>query len=152
MAELYRHFDADGNLLYIGASLRSLSRLAEHNSAPWFDAIASVTVEKFKTRKDALQAERQAIVQENPRHNIKHQPLTLSRQTRGMTGTEYRSALKQLGLTQVGAGRLLGVNPVSSRRWAATGVTGTAELLLRLLLNGKITPGDLEECNNSLPE
>jgi hypothetical protein len=151
MAELYRHFDADGNLLYVGASLRSMARLSEHSSAPWFASITRVTVERFNTRDDALRAERQAIAQENPRHNIKHQQLALSR-SRGMTATEYRSALKQLGLTQVGAGKLLGVNPVSSRRWAATGVTGTAELLLRLLLAGKVTPSDLEECNNSLPE
>ena len=46
--------------------------------------------------------------------------------------------------TQVGAARLLGVNEATSRRWARFGVTGTAEILLRLLTNGTIQVQDIE--------
>lgn len=35
-----------------------------------------------------------------------------------MTSDEYRTALEQLGLTQGGAARLLGVDERTSRRWA----------------------------------
>ncbi len=43
-----------------------------------------------------------------------------------------------------GAARLLGVNEATSRRWARFGVTGTAEIVLRLLAAGFITVGDIE--------
>lgn len=62
-----------------------------------------------------------------------------------MTANQYRSALDRLGLTQVGAARLFGVNEATSRRWAAGGVHGTVEILLRLMLAGKITQADIEK-------
>lgn len=61
-----------------------------------------------------------------------------------MTANQYRAALKKLGLSQVGAARLFGVNDVTSRRWAKSGVTGTVSILLNLLLAGKITAKDIE--------
>jgi hypothetical protein len=60
-----------------------------------------------------------------------------------MTPTQYRDALARLGLTQVAAGRLLGVGDRTSRRWARHGVHGAAVILLRLLLAGRITPSDI---------
>lgn len=62
-----------------------------------------------------------------------------------MTANQYRAALEKLGLTQVGAARLFGVNEVTGRRWAKDGVSGTAVILLRLLLAGKITQKDIEK-------
>lgn len=64
-----------------------------------------------------------------------------------MTSQQYRDALAVLGLTQVGAARLLGVNEATSRRWAAHGVTGTAAILLRLLVLEKVSIQDVKECN-----
>lgn len=69
---LYRHFDARGNLLYVGISLSAVSRLGEHKAVShWFDEIATVTVQPYPTREAALEAERLAIANENPAHNIK---------------------------------------------------------------------------------
>lgn len=65
-----------------------------------------------------------------------------------MTSSEYRDALSRLGLTQSGAARLLGVNPVSGRRWARDGVTGTAEILLNLLVIGRLKIEDVEAARN----
>lgn len=56
-----------------------------------------------------------------------------------MTANQYRAALARLDLSQVGAARLFGVGERTSRRWAEEGVTGPAELLLRLMLAGKVT-------------
>ena len=63
-----------------------------------------------------------------------------------MTSTQYRAALAHLGLSQVGAARLLGVNGATSRRWAARGVTGTAAILIKLLAAGKVTVQDIRKC------
>lgn len=71
--ELYRHFDSAGRLLYVGVSLRSTVRLIAHvANAKWADQIATITIERFPTRKAALQAERAAIQAEKPLHNIAH--------------------------------------------------------------------------------
>jgi len=65
-----------------------------------------------------------------------------------MTANQYRAALAKLGLSQVGAARLLGVNEATSRRWARYGVTGVPAVLLRLLAKGKITVEDVEAAND----
>lgn len=55
---LYRHWDADGKLLYVGVSLSAVTRLGQHRrDAGWADEIASVTIEYFATREAALKAE-----------------------------------------------------------------------------------------------
>lgn len=70
---LYRHFDADGTLLYVGISLGVMHRLAQHMSgSPWTAEIARVEVMRFETRAEALRVEREAIQIEKPRHNIVH--------------------------------------------------------------------------------
>lgn len=70
---LYRHRDASGSLLYVGISLRPFKRLDQHGGqSHWFRQIASVTVEYFDTRSEAMAAEKEAIKVEQPRHNIIH--------------------------------------------------------------------------------
>lgn len=68
---LYRHFDADGVLLYVGISLSAVARLAQHrDNAHWYRAIARVDIEWLPTREDAIFAERRAIFRERPLHNL----------------------------------------------------------------------------------
>ena len=70
---LYRHFDADGVLLYVGISNSAMKRLDEHRAAShWSLDIARVELKWFETRDEALSAEREAIMNESPRHNIHH--------------------------------------------------------------------------------
>ena len=52
-----------------------------------------------------------------------------------MTPEEYRAALKTLGLTQVGAGRLMGVSARTAQTYAAEGPSGPAAFAVRLLLS-----------------
>lgn len=71
LCQLYRHYDADDNLLYVGISLSALMRLMQHrDSSDWFLSISKVTIENFPTREKALEAETNAIVNEKPKHNI----------------------------------------------------------------------------------
>ena len=69
--ELYRHFDKNNTLLYVGVSLSYASRLAQHRDhAHWFQEVDTVKIERFATRRDALDAEKRAVLSENPKCNI----------------------------------------------------------------------------------
>jgi len=69
--KLYRHFDKDGVLLYVGISTNVVLRLSQHSKySHWFDEITNVTIETYPSRDDALDAETKAIQTENPKYNI----------------------------------------------------------------------------------
>jgi hypothetical protein len=71
--DLYRHFDSDGVLLYVGISLSAVLRLSQHKErAVWRDRIARVEVVSYPTRDEAKVAEAEAIKSEHPRYNIVH--------------------------------------------------------------------------------
>lgn len=70
---LYRHFDAAGQLLYVGISLSAVHRLAQHRqTAHWFDRIARIEIEWHESRAAALAAEIIAIRRESPQCNVQH--------------------------------------------------------------------------------
>jgi len=69
---LYRHFNGDGELLYVGISLNALNRLGQHKEhSHWFETISRVHIEKYETRESALEAETLAIRNEKPKYNIR---------------------------------------------------------------------------------
>lgn len=69
---LYRHFDADGKLLYVGISLSAITRLRQHREiSPWFNQIRRVDIETHPDRDAAMNAEAKAISEESPKFNIK---------------------------------------------------------------------------------
>ena len=70
---LYRHFDADGALLYVGISNNPFYRLSKHSkTSSWSEEIARIDVEWLGSLEDAQAAERQAIKSEGPKHNLAH--------------------------------------------------------------------------------
>ncbi|AUQ74726.1 hypothetical protein PhaeoP71_01865 [Phaeobacter piscinae] len=75
---LYRHYDGDGRLLYVGISLCHLTRLGQHrSSSEWFWDIANITVEHFETREQAVAAEAEAVRLEVPKCNVRRAPLNV---------------------------------------------------------------------------
>jgi len=72
--DLYKHFDSDHRLLYVGVSLSSIARLRQHRQSDWYNDIAWVARKVYPTRAAALEAEREAIQQERPLHNKTHNP------------------------------------------------------------------------------
>lgn len=67
---LYRHFAADGTLLYVGISLSPIDRLSQHmEGSRWAEQIARIEIEWHDDRADAERAERAAIMEDRPRHN-----------------------------------------------------------------------------------
>lgn len=59
-----------------------------------------------------------------------------------MTATDFRSAIERLGLSQVGASRVLGVSDRAVRQWIAgdRSVPEPVAKLLRLMASGAVTP------------
>lgn len=69
---LYRHFDINGALLYVGISLDAVYRYRQHieDEKCWTDDIVNMTIEWLHSREEAIEAERLAITCENPIWNI----------------------------------------------------------------------------------
>lgn len=70
---LYRAFDADDHLLYVGISGNLGRRMSEHSKDKWWwSNVSYIKVEHFKWRADAEEAEIWAIRTEYPAYNIQH--------------------------------------------------------------------------------
>lgn len=70
---LYRHFDADGQLLYVGISANPFERGKQHKGdSDWFQQVSTITLEWFAKRSEAEVAEIEAIRCERPSFNKKH--------------------------------------------------------------------------------
>jgi excinuclease UvrABC nuclease subunit len=75
LTDLYRFFDARGDLIYVGISCHGLRRMFQHRDRqPWFDEVAQIHIEKFKTRSAAEREEKNLIKLCLPRYNIHHAP------------------------------------------------------------------------------
>ena len=67
---LYRHFDKNGILLYIGISMNLFARLKAHQKqSHWFNLIDRIEIKHFETREEVLMAEKLAIQKERPLYN-----------------------------------------------------------------------------------
>lgn len=73
---VYRHFDTEGRLLYVGMANHPKRRLVSHGSAKtaWHNLIARSTYERFPNRIAAASAEITAIQTERPLWNVTHNP------------------------------------------------------------------------------
>lgn len=70
---VYRVYDKDGRLIYIGASVDVQSRLVTHERYSWWHGlIAEVTTTDYPTADAALAAELVAIQEEQPAFNVRH--------------------------------------------------------------------------------
>ena len=74
MNVVYRCFDADGVLLYVGRTSRPRSRLKAHSIlSPWWKNGVRVQIKLHKNRDASVIAERDAIRTERPLFNIQMQ-------------------------------------------------------------------------------
>lgn len=69
---LYRFFDADGRLLYVGITYRMPDRMSSHRRTKPWDEVKSITVERYPDRASAAAAEVKAIREEKPLWNVVH--------------------------------------------------------------------------------
>jgi predicted GIY-YIG superfamily endonuclease len=72
--QLYRLFDADGALLYIGISYSAIARYAQHKAdKPWIGDVCTITIETHDVSRSEIEAmEATAIRCERPRYNVVH--------------------------------------------------------------------------------
>jgi hypothetical protein len=72
--QLYRLFDADGVLLYVGISYSAIARFAQHKAAKsWIGDVCTVTIETHDVSRSEIEAmEAAAIRSEKPRYNVVH--------------------------------------------------------------------------------
>ena len=76
LTTLYRFYDKNGDLLYVGVSCGFGARVRVHRSESdeWWSQVHTARFEHFLTRPLALEAERDAIRAEHPRYNIAGKP------------------------------------------------------------------------------
>ena len=69
--DLYRHFDANGVLLYVGCSKSALMRFLRdhHRDSFWVYSVARIEITPFNTLEEAQAAEQAAIRDEQPKFN-----------------------------------------------------------------------------------
>lgn len=129
---LYRHFGADGALLYVGVSLSHVARLSQHSDhSHWYSLIASVKIEYHESREAALIAEREAIIKEKPLHNIKHKngkPIPDISDLKSEADQARRDLVK----------RLVYFKPLYSIAGAASAIELSARMIRNLISLGKI--------------
>jgi excinuclease UvrABC nuclease subunit len=70
---LYRLWDDNDQLLYVGISKSAMARLTQHQrNKEWSQEIAKVTIESVGSRDEAQRLEKIAIQNEQPKYNIQH--------------------------------------------------------------------------------
>ncbi|MBW7057284.1 hypothetical protein KY389_11370 [Paracoccus bogoriensis] len=95
---LYRYYDDNGLLLYIGISERFDARVRQHENKPWIHQAKKIVLEQHPDRSALLQAEKLAILRERPLFNVHHN--TRIRPAKSLPkvvrlGTIYVSAVDQ---------------------------------------------------------
>ena len=67
---VYKIYDKDKNLLYIGSSMLVITRINNHASTKdWWNDVNSIQVSHFADKTTALKEESKAIKNENPLYN-----------------------------------------------------------------------------------
>lgn len=127
--DLYRYYDAEGQLLYVGISFSAVARASQHRSEKgWWCEVANMTVEHHPTRAAAELAEREAIKTERPIHNVTH-----NQPTRSVTATKPVHRVFAVGKC-FAFGMPDGRCPVGyiAEYWESDGVYSRPELVVEL--------------------
>lgn len=76
---MYRIYDGDDQLLYIGITVDIKTRLNHHRKKPWWQEVARIDVDDaYLDRASALEAETLAIGTENPTWNVRKRSIPVS--------------------------------------------------------------------------
>jgi DNA-binding transcriptional regulator YhcF (GntR family)/predicted GIY-YIG superfamily endonuclease len=94
---LYRLYDADGELLYVGITNKPRHRFGQHRrTKPWWPRVANKEVVWFDSPTDATQAERAAIAAEKPSQNVSNNTLKIAQAAPPKQRTSYKAIADDL--------------------------------------------------------
>lgn len=80
MHHIYRLYDCNGKLLYVGCTADIKSRMSMHKSStPWYKEISTGTFELVDGKAAALDAKHNAIMNESPLYNKNKRTMPISR-------------------------------------------------------------------------
>jgi predicted GIY-YIG superfamily endonuclease len=95
---LYRFFDEEGGLLYVGITQRFGQRWSTHmRTKPWWSDVRSHTAQWYADRPTAAAAEVEAIKTEKPRHNVMHARAKLPKERAEIVTAEMVLAMEAVG-------------------------------------------------------
>lgn len=120
---VYRLWDAQKELLYVGISKSLMTRIDQHaKGKSWADEIDSVTAKAYASRDAARAAEIQAIRSENPKHNIMDRAplnhLVASREQWDSMNDEEKNESVQTLKRMAMAIMACSINPDKTERWS----------------------------------
>lgn len=154
--QLYRYYDKDDVLLYVGISNSIPNRQSGHkNRSSWFSDVTSSIVENHVSRRILLAAERLAISWENPKYNIqgKKKRFLCSDPQKLFLKRNMRRALEESGISQADMAKRLNVSKGAVGHW----VTDNQDYLPKIsnfvefCRICKVTPNDmLGDCQQDL--
>ncbi|MFE5514481.1 hypothetical protein ACFQ9J_28500 [Streptomyces sp. NPDC056529] len=119
-AAVYRLWDAEGNLLYIGSAYEPDVRYREHQKKPWWPEVAQRTEEWHPNRGRAYVEEMKAIASEPSKYNEMGTPGYRTPQTEAIRLRKLLAPLRQRLLTEAEA---IGYRTAAEQR--EQGVPGT---------------------------
>lgn len=91
---VYRIFDKEGRLIYVGASANPEARLLAHkHTSWWYPQVGRIKIKVYRTRTEATDAEKLAIRSEFPRWNVN---LRHWKKTTGWTVENYQDYVTAL--------------------------------------------------------
>jgi predicted GIY-YIG superfamily endonuclease len=139
---LYRHFDENDRLLYVGISVDALSRLIQHKRSAWWGEVATITIQRFATRDEALKAEAEAIRCERPKHNkalapYKEAPRIVHEHQDESVGITVDDLVAYFG-SQAKAAEAVGLKQPSVAEWKECGVPIPRQCQYELLTGGAL--------------
>lgn len=122
-AFVYRAYDEDGDLLYVGLADHVMHRLGGHRDkrAEWLEFAVRIEWEMYGSREDAAWVERRTIIDEQPDFNVTHNQRRIAAHQFGhrrlypaeawaTLGSAVREARTIAGLPQKAVAQLVGVD------------------------------------------
>lgn len=95
---LYRVYDEDGRLLYVGITNNPPARFRSHRATKqWWAMVAHIFTKTYDSRAALREAEREAIKTEHPTYNVVHNAGRDDRPTDPVLFTDYCAACETLG-------------------------------------------------------
>jgi GIY-YIG catalytic domain len=132
---LYRLYDAEGELLYVGISQNPDVRWGQHSqNKPWWPAVEERKIEWHETRAAAAVAEKAAIRTERPYWNLNHAVRPIGDSEAEKQFAPYREAREEIRMLRplVRAGAVVELRRGASPAQLAELTGDSAEVFRRL--------------------